>query len=288
MCKLCFFVIISCDLCKFTANGVKMDRRDLANAFRGRFRQLLDEFQDDLPGFLKRARLDRSALSQLRDPEHDRLPRAETLRRIAEATGASVDWLLALENAREGRQKMTESSELLTATDEEGIAPLELWRSEAKGHKLRYVPAVLPDMLSLANQTGGAKGEEKILTGFDIDEMDLEIAMPIQTLETMASRTGIWHGKNAEDIQKQITHIAELCDAHYPVLRLHLFDARVNFSAPFTVFGRIRASVYVGQAYISVTRPEEVKFFTKKFDGLVRAAAITPDAVPEYIDRLLS
>ena len=137
-----------------------MDRRQLAGEFRERFRALLAEVRDDLPGFLERSGLDRSALSQLRDPRLDRLPRAETLRRIAEATGASVDWLLALDNAREGRQEMTESSDLLSPVAADGPSPLESWRAEAAGHKVRYVPAVLPDMLSLSERSGGAEGRE--------------------------------------------------------------------------------------------------------------------------------
>ncbi len=264
-----------------------MDKRDLSRAFRERFRLLLVEHESDLPGFLRQAGLDRSALSQLRDPKHDRLPRAETLRRIAEATGVSVDWLLALSNAREGRQELTQSNELLSDATENGLSVLSRWQAEAAGHKWRYVPAVLPDMLSLSGAPGGAEGQEKVLTGFDLEEVDLEIAMPQQTLELLASRAGRWRGSDIDVVRRQLTHIARLCEAHYPALRLHLFDGSEIFVAPFTVFGRIRASVYVGQAYISVTSANEVRFFTKKFDDLVRKATIPPDAVPAYLRSLL-
>ncbi|MEM1386757.1 MAG: transcriptional regulator [Pseudomonadota bacterium] len=264
-----------------------MDKRELSRAFRDRFRLLLADVRDDLPGFLEKAGLDRSALSQLRDPNHDRLPRAETLRRIAEATGVSVDWLLALSNAREGRQELTQSSELLAAATEDGQSVLSRWQAEAAGHKVRYVPAVLPDMLSLTAQQDGAEGQEKVLTGFDLEEIDLEIAMPMQTLELLAARGGQWRGMDVAVIRRQIKHTAQLCDAYYPALRLHLFDAAKIFSAPFTVFGRMRASVYVGQAFISVTSTQEVRFFTKKFDDLVRRATIPPDAVPAFLNRLL-
>ncbi|MEM9709320.1 MAG: transcriptional regulator [Pseudomonadota bacterium] len=264
-----------------------MDKRELSKAFRERFRLLLGDMQEDLPTFLKRAKLDRSALSQLRDPKQDRLPRAETLRRIAEATGASVDWLLALENARGGRQEMTQSSELLAVPTDEALSPLARWRAETEGQKLRYVPAVLPDMLSLSDRDGGAEGDEKVLTGFDIEETDLEIAMPFQTLEVMAARKGRWRDTELNVILRQISHIADLCQRHYPALRLHLFDGRKYFSAPFTVFGRMRVSIYVGDAYVSATSAEEVRFFSRRFDELVRHAAVAPDAVPRYARSLL-
>ncbi len=264
-----------------------MDKRELGQAFRKRFAMLLSDMRDDIPGFLNAAGIDRSALSQLRDPKQDRLPRAETLRRIAAATGVSVDWLLALSNARDGRQKLTQSSELLSEEGTDGTTVLSGWHAEAAGHKLRYVPAELPDMLSLSNENDGAEGQEKVLSGFDLEEVDLEIAMPQQTLELLAAGTGLWRGADPNRVRRQIAHMAALCDAHYPSLRLHLFDGTKTFCAPYTVFGRMRASIYVGQAYISVTGAEEVRFFTQKFDQLVRDATVSPDMVPDYLRGLL-
>ena len=260
-----------------------MDRRALSAAFRDRFRTVLQDVGDDIPGFLRSTGLDRSALSQLRDPKRDRLPRAETLRRIADATGVSVDWLLARDTAREGRQEMTDSSALLSDDPEAGSSPLSRWHAEAAGHKVRYVPATLPDMLSLSSQSDGAEGEEKVLSGFDLGEMDLEIAMPIQTLATLARQQGIWRATPPDIARHQLIHIAELCDIHYPVLRLHLFDGATHFCAPFTVFGRMRAAVYVGEAFVSVTGTDEVRFFTRRFDTLVRASVVTPDKVAESL-----
>lgn len=263
-----------------------MDRRDLSSEFRKRFRRLLDDVRDDIPGFLRQTGMDRSALSQLRDPKLDRLPRAETLRRIAEATGVSVDWLLALENSREGRQELTDSKSLLAEDLAEGTSPLTRWQMESAGHKVRYVPATLPDMLSLSAQDDGTEGEEKVLTGFDLSEVDLEIAMPLQTLETLAARTGVWKNTPRASAQMQLTQIARLCEEFYPALRLHLFDGAEHFVAPFTVFGRMRAAVYVGNAYISVTGPDEVRFFTGQFDNLVRASVVAPDQIWTWIEDL--
>ena len=281
------------NLCITVRNSVNLhglrhlDKRELSHAFRDRFRLLLSEVQDDLPGFLKATGMDRSALSQLRDPNQMRLPRAETLRRIAEVTGVSVDWLLALNNSRDGRQEITQSSELLADASDDGTTVLARWHKESAGHKLRYVPAVLPDMLSLTDEKDAAVGQERVLSGFALDEVDLEIAMPQQRLESLAARTGAWRQENLDLVRRQIDHIARLCEAHYPAIRLHLYDGSQTFVAPFTVFGRQRASIYVGQAYMSVTGPDEVRFFTQQFDSLVRKATVTPDAVPEFLDRLL-
>src|ERR687891_124775 len=115
-----------------------MDKRELAEAFRARLQSLLDEERGGVSGFV-------------RDPGVDRLPRAETLRRIAEARGVTVDWLLSLSNAPEGRQEVAPSVLIEQAEYPGGGSPIDSWRREAAGMKLRYVPSSLPDMLGLAD-----------------------------------------------------------------------------------------------------------------------------------------
>ena len=60
-----------------------MDKRDLAQGFRARFSDVVEAERPALTPFLKACGIDRSALSQFLDPNNDRLPRAETLHRIA-------------------------------------------------------------------------------------------------------------------------------------------------------------------------------------------------------------
>ena len=79
-----------------------MDKRALAAAFRERLKSLLGDERGGVAAFLRDTGIDRSALSQFLDPAVDRLPRAETLRRIAEARGVTADWLLSLSNAPDG------------------------------------------------------------------------------------------------------------------------------------------------------------------------------------------
>ena len=107
-----------------------MDKRVLAASFRERFRSLIESEPGNMAEFLREAGIDRSALSQFLDPKHDRLPRAETLRRIAEARGVSVDWLLCLENAPEGRQQIKPSTQIETLQADDQTSPLERWLIE--------------------------------------------------------------------------------------------------------------------------------------------------------------
>ena len=208
-----------------------MDKRALAAAFRERLQLLLAEERGGVAGFLRDTGIDRSALSQFRDPEVDRLPRAETLRRIAEARGVTVDWLLSLSNAPEGRQEVTPSVQIESAEAPGGGSPIEEWRREAAGMKLRYVPSSLPDMLGLSDDAAGARrpapGQpENVLGGFRLGEMDVEIAMPVQTLEDLAAGAGLWRGTDPAPRRRQLAHMAATCAETYPTLRLHLFDGR--------------------------------------------------------------
>src|SRR5687768_5684691 len=173
-----------------------MDKRDLAATFRERLRSLVGDGRGSIAAFLDETGLDRSALSQFLDPEVDRLPRAESLRRIAEARGVTVDWLLSLSNAPEGRQEVAPSVQIESAEDTGSGSPIDQWRREASGMKLRYVPSSLPDMLGLAEDLpvpaadARAGHPENVLGGFRLGDMDIEIAMPFQTLQDLAEGTG--------------------------------------------------------------------------------------------------
>ena len=270
-----------------------MDKRDLAAQFRRRLRTVLESHAEGKSHFMAQTGLDRSALSQFLSPASDRLPRAETLRRIAEISGVSADWLLCLENAPEGRQEVAGSVQIEQEIQADGSTPLDQWRSEAAGFKLRYVPSTLPDMFSLAPQAlddtpedarGG--GVENVLGHISLDDMDVEIAMPIQTLQDLAARTGLWQNTPARQCRRQLEHMARICARTYPALRLHLYDGSKTYSAPFTVFGRQRVALYIGDAYLVVSSPEQVRGFSRQFDRLVRSAVIGSDQVNLTLERL--
>jgi transcriptional regulator with XRE-family HTH domain len=274
---------------KLRNQEIRMDKRALAAAFRERLQVLLAEERGGVAGFLRDTGVDRSALSQFLDPETDRMPRAEALRRIAEARGVTVDWLLSLSNAPEGRQEVAPSVQIESVEAPAGGSPIDQWRREAAGMKLRYVPSSLPDMLGLADDVPGPEADaragqpENVLGGFRLGDMDVEIAMPLQTLQDLAQGTGLWRGADAGLRRRQLAHMAATCAESYPTLRLHLYDGREAFAAPFTVFGRIRAALYLGEAYLVVSSTEQVAALTRLFDNLVRRAVVGPERVHETL-----
>ncbi len=274
-----------------------MDKRELVKNFRVRLKEVLDAHGDGKMALLREAGIDRSALSQFLSPDKVRLPRLEVLRRLAVASGVSADWLLAIENAPEGRQEVSSSWQIERATLADESSPLARWRAEAQGFKLRYIPSTLPDMLSLADEqpdnprqvadTRGG-GVENILGEISLDDMDVEIAMPIQTLQDVAAQSGLWRSVAPARCHRQLAHMARICEQRYPSVRLHLYDGSKFFSAPFTVFGKLRVALYIGEAYVVITGQEQVRDFTQRFDRLVRVALVSPDKVHRRIHEMMT
>lgn len=276
---------------KYHESASIMDKRAVAAAFRERLSGLIARERGGVAAFLRETGIDRSALSQFLDPEVGRLPRAETLRRIAEARGVSTDWLLSLTNAPGGGQELAPSVQIERSAYPGGGSPIDDWRREAAGMKLRYVPSSLPDMLWIGEEAPAAvdarTGQpEGVFEGFRLGDMDVEIAMPLQTLQDLAEGVGFWRGMAPGLRRRQLAHMAATCAETYPALRLHLYDGRETFSAPFTVFGRIRAALYLGEAYLVVTASDQVAALIRLFDGLVRRATVGPDRVNETLARL--
>ncbi|MEM7749996.1 MAG: transcriptional regulator [Pseudomonadota bacterium] len=277
-----------------------MDKRELADCFRARLKEIIEGQGESKMALLRKADIDRSALSQFLSADKVRLPRVEALRRLAVASGVSTDWLLAIENAPEGRQEVSSSWQIEQAEAADQSSPLARWRAEAAGTKLRYVPSTLPDMLSLNDEqteqqerdrkAADARGSrvENILGEISLDDMDVEIAMPVQTLQDVAAQSGLWRSVTVARCRRQLEHMARICEERYPALRLHLYDGTTNFSAPFTVFGKQRVALYIGEAYLVITGQEQVRDFTQRFDRLVRAALISPDRVHGKIRELLA
>jgi hypothetical protein len=115
---------------------------------------------------------------------------------------------------------------------------------------------------------------------------DYEIAFPVDELHSFATATGYYAGLPADLRRAQLAHLRGLHDQLYPTLRMHLYDARQLFSAPVTVFGPLLAVVYLGTHYLAFRDAERVQAITRHFDGLVRAAAVTPRALPDHLTLL--
>ncbi len=263
-----------------------MDKRDLSGVFRDRLRVLLLRTGSNQSAFAASIGIDRSALSQILSGAVTRLPRAETLTAIAAEHKVSLDWLLGLSQDEGLTAEIRQSFELEEAPDDLDRTPLSRWHAEAKGTKIRYVPAGIPDLLrspSLiayeANYSRRGRATRQESTRSDsetpsLPDADMEVCMPRHTLEVFARGLGIWDGLPAADRQAQLDHMAKMLDDLYPTLRLYLYDGRARYSVPYTIFGTQRAAVYVGDMYLVLNAPEAVKTLTRHFDTLVRAAAV--------------
>jgi hypothetical protein len=72
----------------------------------------------------------------------------------------------------------------------------------------------------------------------------------------------------------------------YPSLRIYLFDALTHYSVPLTVFGPLRAAIYLGQMYFVFNTTEHIRVLTKHFDQLIRGAVVPAEQVPDYLRKL--
>ena len=263
-----------------------MDKRLIAETFRKRLNVLLNRSGMNQSAFAAAIGVDRSALSQLLAGASPRLPRAETLLNIAAEHKVSLDWLMGLSEDEGLGSEIRESLEIEEGADAFDRTLLARWHAEAAGTKIRYVPAGIPDLLrtdalieyeaGISRRDPGAQLGE---TQYRIDynrrpETDMEVCMPRHTLEIFALGLGVWSGFPHEARAAQLAHMANLLDDLYPSFRLYLYDGRQRYSVPYTIFGQIRAAIYMGDMYVVLNASEPVRTLTRHFDNLIRAADV--------------
>lgn len=275
-----------------------IDKRDASRHFRERLERLLQRSGMNRSGFAASVGLDRSALSQLLVGEVTRLPRAETLMRIAAVHGVSLDWLLGLSQAEDVTAAIKPALELEEATDDRDETLLESWHAEAAGTKIRYVPTTLPDLLRTEAVISYESRENRRTLTSRLDEAqgriaytrrpetDMEICMPMQRLQDLRGGTGLWRDLPEAARLAQLSHMAALIDELYPSLRIYLYDGQAHFSAPYTVFGPYRVAVYVGEMYLVLNSKEAVAALTRHFDNLIRAATVQAHEVAGWLRAL--
>jgi transcriptional regulator with XRE-family HTH domain len=263
-----------------------LDKRDLSVLFRERLRLLMLRSGLNQSAFAAKVGLDRSALSQLVSGGTTRLPRAETLLNIAAEHKISLDWLLGLSQDEGLTGELRVNMEMEEGSGGRNQALLAKWHAEATGTKVRYVPAGIPDLLRtdalVAYESERSHRNSEIQideTQSRIDynrrpETDMEVCMPRHTLEIFARGLGIWSDFPLADRKEQLAHMARLLDDLYPSFRLFLYDGRERYSIPYTVFGSIRAAIYVGDMYLVLNATEPVRTLTRHFDTLIRSAQV--------------
>jgi len=272
-----------------------VDRREIVEVFRERLREVIDRSGLSRSAFAGEIGHDRSTLSQLLSPEHVRLPRAETIAAIAERAQVSVDWLLGLsQEGQLGADMLPQALEL--EIEPGGSSPaderLKRWHAEAAGYKIRYVPSSLPDLLKSEAviryefQTQDSRlpkvrmeEAERRLAYSRRPETDMEVCSSAQSLEGFARGEGIWSGVSVEDRRDQIDRMIRTLDELYPTLRWFLFDGLKSYCVPMTIFGPLRAAVYIGDMYLVLNSTEHIRELTYHFDNLIRAAVVQPPDV---------
>jgi transcriptional regulator with XRE-family HTH domain len=277
------------------------DKRDTATIFRMRLTELIARSGQSRARFAAKARLDRSTLTQLLTEANVRLPRAETIVRIAAAHGVSVDWLLGLSQQDHVAADVVSQMVIEPEAGDPADERLKRWHEEAHGFKIRYVPATLPDHLK--TEATIAYEMRKLVdpiaqawsgmanTWIDYarrPDSDLEVCAPVHELTGFARGEGPWHRMPPADRREQLAHMADRLDDLYPAYRWFLFDGRERFSAPYTVFGPKRAVIYAGEIYLVFTSTELIREFTSHFDNLIRNAKVQPNECAALVLSLIA
>ena len=277
-----------------------MQKHETVETFKQRLQSLIQRSGYSRAKFAARAGLDRSTLTQLLAEENVRLPRAETIARIAARNASSVDWLLGLSEqdlvAADIVPQLAIEPDAASPADER----LKRWHEEARGFKIRYVPATLPDQLkndALIAYESGKLGERAADAWSGVarariayakrPDTEIEVCAPMQSFEVFAAGQGIWQGLTAEDRIEALQHAVEILESLYPSYRLFLFDGRERFSVPYTVFGPKRVAIYVGDMYFVFSSTEHIKELTRHFEGLICSARIQPNDSPAFLRKLI-
>ena len=246
------------------------------------------------------AGVDRSTISALLNEQHVRLPSGHVVADLANTLGVSTDWLLGLTNSTQSPGEiLKESLEVAHTSPGSADGHIERWLRESVGAKIRGAPTSLPEFMkteavlelefaSYAGKTpqqARAHQDERLRLNRTVG-MDYEIAMPMQTLQGLANRSGLWAALSVGQVKDQLVRMADLCEELYPSTRLHLFDAAKRYSAPIVVFGQRRAVIYVGSSYFVFNTREHVEALTRHFDQLVRDASVLSHEVALWLRQL--
>lgn len=271
-----------------------------AELFRERLQQAMKESGSNQSHLSREAGVDRSTISQLIKSDGPRLPNAHLIAQCASVLGVSADWLLGITDKKESAADLLAASMSMTEASRALIdEQIFQWHQEAAGYKIRHVPAGLPDMLktnamleweyapSLGRSTTQAiKDSESRLELMRRSRSDYEIAVPLHDLRAFAHAEGYYSGLPHQTRVEQIERMQALTTAHYPSLRLCLFDARRLYSAPVTIFGPLLAVIYLGQNYLAFRDLERVDAITAHFDILVREAEVPARDLPNFLGSL--
>lgn len=273
-----------------------LDRRASAQTFRERLAKVIARSGQSQAAFARSIGLDRSTLAQLLSQADDRLPRAETLASIAAGSRVSVDWLLGLSQREQlGADVFGDTLQVEQPEPSPIDERMFRWMTEAAGYKIRSVPSSVPDVIKTeavfrheyaADPERTLEAARSRIAYLRRPETEMEVCCGLQTVEALALGEGRWAGVPLADRVEQMDRLAALARDLYPSLRIFLFDLRQTFSVPFTVFGPLRAAIYVGGFYLVFNANEYIRLLTRRFDELVRGAVVQPHEIPAFAEAL--
>ena len=219
---------------------------------------------------------------------------------IAERFQVSIDWLLGL--SQEGSLSVDMIPGPLELSDfTSSIHDTFLnWHREANGYKIRYVPTTLPDLLKtdavasyefIRYNSGKVdrtvRDNQLMLLQQSHPGSELEVCLPIQVLRGFARGEGIWSELPVGDRLEQLRRMRDLYEELYPGFRWFLYDAKQTYSAPFTIYGPLRAVLFIGQLYVLISSIEHIRRLTQRFDQLIRMAVVQPHEIRGTLDALI-
>ena len=280
--------------------GASSSRDDTVGLFRRRLESVMERAGLSPAAFARRAGIDRSTLSQLMSDDAPRLPRAETLMALANAAHVSVDWLLGLSQREEVGAELIEAMLQIETPDHLPADDHYMrWLNEAEGYRIRTVPLALPDFMkteavlrleygqAFANAAPARLEIVRARLAFMCKpDHDVEVCVALQSLWALARGQDLWDGLGAAERRAQLIAMADIYHAAYPSLRLYLYDLRDLYASPFTVFGPKRAVLFLGQAYLVLNGSDHIRMFSRRFDDLIRRAAVQPHDVERTIRAL--
>ena len=277
-----------------------MTKRQTVDVFRRRLSELIASTGETRARFAAKAGLDRSTLSQLLSEDNVRLPRADTIARIAARHSVSADWLLGLSEVPQITADVVSRAVVETGADDPGSQHLQRWHEEARGAKIRYVPSSLPDQvkiqpvihyenakLSLAGARAMWRDARTRIDHARADASEIEVCSSRQSVEMFARGEGLWRQLPVRDRRRQLEHMAQQLETLYPAYRWFLFDARECYASPYTIFGQKRAALYLGAMFFVFTSTEHIRELTGHFDDLIRHARVQPNDTASFIRKLM-
>ena len=216
--------------------------------------------------------IDRSALSQLLSGASTRLPRAETLLNIAAEFKVSLDWLLGLSQDEGVTGEIRESLEIEEARDGFDRTLLAKWYRRGRGHQD-------PLRAGRHSRSSAHRRARRLRSRHHQQEPSRRRPTKRNTASTTtggrkptwksACRATRWRSLRAAwaygivfpkpTAASNFAHMATLLDDLYPTFRLFLYDGRMRYSIPYTIFGPYRAAIYVGDMYLVLNATQPVQ-----------------------------